>query len=415
MFVFTCGYIRRDHREPCGSRTHACGYVTCPTAGARVRLLLQLALLMPSFFPRLSTIPSMITEHANSHDARRTSFVHRVLLLSLSFFLILGAVGCKKDPTKPLHGTWGIDHDTFLQEQSAADATEGEKALFRLILENMQFGFRFDKDGHYETYVLVLDEEEQVEGRYRVLSSTKEKLVLELTGADGETSVAEVEMSGKDRLVINLDSTGEDGADADTDTPDTMPFKRISEKEFEKQLASVGASVDQQNKAPTPEVNHEERAKNAGAQRLIGTWMLDPAATVALMPEEQQELASAFVRMMKIGVVFNADKTLEMHVAMMGERDFQAGGYVILEAEDDRLAIELMRDDSIDEEGNPVDDEPSTMIVAFLDNDRIIFQPAASEGQSEAEAAEEALVLKRVTKSELNDALNKPSDYPSQD
>lgn len=140
-------------------------------------------------------------------------------------------------------------------------------------------------------------------------------------------------------------------------------------------------------------------------QRLHGAWFLDADATVAQMPEEQQQMAGAFIQMMKIGIVFNEDETLEMHVSMMGQKDFQEGAYKVLEVGEDNMTIELTRDEAVDEEGNVVEDEPSQMIVTFLDEDRISFKPVAEEGQTQEEADDETLILKRITKEELEKEL----------
>lgn len=350
----------------------------------------------------------MTTEQAPSRFARRTRFAARALLLVLSLCLILGTSACKKTAAKPLYGTWGIDHATLVQEESSSNASDDEKALLGAIVENMQFAFRFDKDGQYQSYLLVIEEEELVEGRYKVLSSTKNGLTLEITGADGEERVAEVTIQGPDRIAIRLDSNAEGGGDEGA--PDTLPLKRISNDAFQKYVDRAEANAAKRSAPPVDQQSAAEEAKNAGTQRLVGSWLMDPAATVAQMPDDQQERALEVMRMMRLGIVFNSDNSLEIHVAMMGEREFQAGSYSILEAEADRLAIELIQDDTTDDQGNQVEDEPSTMIVAFLDNDRMIFRPAATEDQSDAELAEETLILKRATKSELHEALNETND-----
>lgn len=149
----------------------------------------------------------------------------------------------------------------------------------------------------------------------------------------------------------------------------------------------------------------EQEIQAQQEQRLHGVWLLDADATVAQMPEDQQQMAGAFIQMMKIGMIFKDDETLEMHVSMMGQKDFQDGAFKVLEYGEDQMTIELSREEALDEEGNVIEDEPSKMIVNFLEGDRISFKPVAIEGQTQEEADEETLILKRVTKEELDQEL----------
>lgn len=156
----------------------------------------------------------------------------------------------------------------------------------------------------------------------------------------------------------------------------------------------------------------EQERQAQQEQRLHGVWFLDADATVAQMPEDQQAMAGAFIQMMKIGMVFNDDDTMEMHVSMMGQKDFQEGGYEVLEVGEDQLTIQLTRDEVVDEEGNVIEEEPAKMIATFLEEDKISFKPVAGEGQDQAELDEETLILKRITKEEL-DAELESSAQPS--
>src|SRR5690625_2209971 len=52
-------------------------------------------------------------------------------------------------------------------------------------------------------------------------------------------------------------------------------------------------------------------------QRLQGAWIIDHDATIAQLPEDQQQMAGAFMKMMKIGIIFKEDDTLLMRVSMM--------------------------------------------------------------------------------------------------
>lgn len=353
----------------------------------------------------------MTTTRVSSRSERRASSVYPALLLALSFILLLGATGCKKDPAKPLHGTWSLDRDAWLAQDFDSDMSEDEQAVVEALIESMQFALRFNKDGSYEFYSLVFADEELSEGRYDVLSVEHGEIALEITNPDGEVKVGEATLHGPDRVSVNVGSTP--SARMSNEGPEKLPFKRISEEEFAQYVASANSNTVQDSEAEAQDMAAHERAKKAGAQRLTGSWLLDSAATIAQLPKGDHETAIEFMRLVRIGIVFNPDKTLEMHVAMMGERDFQGGSYTILEAEPDRLAIKLVRDDEVDEDGTPIEDEPSTMVVAFLENDRMVFRPAEMEGQTQADLAEETLILKRVTKSELHDALNNSGEKPS--
>lgn len=337
--------------------------------------------------------------------------MRRALLLTLALFLLLGATGCKKDPSKPLYGTWSFDRDAWLAQDVDSDMSDDERAVVEALVESMQFALRFNNDGSYEFYSRVFADEELSEGRYDVLSAKSGEFVLEITNPDGEVKMGEATLHGPDRVSVNLGAPP--SARMRDDSVEKLPFKRIAEEEFAQFMASANSNSVQNREAEAQEIHAHERAKKAGAQRLAGAWLLDSAATIAQLPKSDQENATEFIRLVRIGIIFNPDTTLEMHVAMMGERDFQGGSYTILEAEADRLALKLVRDDEVDEDGTPIEDEPSTMIVAFLENDRMIFRPAKTEDETDAELAEETLVLKRVTKSELHDALNDSDPKPS--
>lgn len=111
------------------------------------------------------------------------------------------------------------------------------------------------------------------------------------------------------------------------------------------------------------------------------------------------------MRMMKLGIIFNKDETLTMRFSMMGQQDEQEGRYKILESSENSLTIELSREEITDEEGEVIEEEPSKMILTFLDDDRISFKPAAEEGDDQEELDEETIVLKRVTLEELDQQL----------
>lgn len=150
----------------------------------------------------------------------------------------------------------------------------------------------------------------------------------------------------------------------------------------------------------------EQERQAAQEERIHGVWFLDSDATIAQMPEDQQAMAGMFIQMMKIGMVFNEDNTMEMHVSMMGQKDFQEGGFEVLEVGEDQLTIQLTRDEVLDEDGNVIEEEPAKMIATFIEDDQISFKPVAGEGQDQAELDDETLILKRITKEELQEELS---------
>ena len=147
-------------------------------------------------------------------------------------------------------------------------------------------------------------------------------------------------------------------------------------------------------------------------QRLLGAWVIDNDATVAQMPEDQQQMAGAFIKMMKIGLIFNDDETLLMRVSMMGQKDEQEATYKILDADEDTLTIELDREETVNEEGEVVEGEPSKMVVTFLSDDSISFKSVAEEGETQEEVDAETIILKRTTEEDLEADLE-DSGQPS--
>lgn len=145
-------------------------------------------------------------------------------------------------------------------------------------------------------------------------------------------------------------------------------------------------------------------------QRLQGAWIIDHDATIAQLPEDQQQMAGAFMKMMKIGIIFKEDDTLLMRVSMMGQKDEQEGTYKILETTENTITLELARGEVVNEEGETVEEEPSKMIVTFLDNDRISFKPVAEEGEDQADMDEETLILKRISLEDLEKELDGGSE-----
>lgn len=164
---------------------------------------------------------------------------------------------------------------------------------------------------------------------------------------------------------------------------------------------------------PTACKSKAQKQQEKQEQRLQGAWIIDHDATIAQLPEDQQQMAGAFMKMMKIGIVFNEDETLLMRVSMMGQKDEQEGSYKILEVDENTITLELSRGEVVNEEGEAVEEEPSKMIVTFLEDNRISFKPVAEEGEDQADMDEETLILRRISIDELDTELDSDSGQPS--
>ena len=143
--------------------------------------------------------------------------------------------------------------------------------------------------------------------------------------------------------------------------------------------------------------------------RLHGAWIIDADATINQLPEDQQAMAGAFIRMMKIGMVFNEEGKLEMSVSMMGEQETQTGTYKVISVEGDVFTVEMTRDA---EEGAE-QEESSSMYVTFLSDSQIRFAPVPEEGETEEDLARDTLILKRITEESLKNEMSAPTEQPS--
>lgn len=331
----------------------------------------------------------------------------RTLILTLGVLLLMSTMACSKKPEKILYGTWSVERDAWTEQVSTDDLDETEAEFLRLVIESVQYAFQFDKDGTYRTYVSTLGEEERMRGSYTVLSSEKDRLMIELTDEDNASSVSVVTIHGEDRIDIAL----EGNAAPSGNTPNRLPLVRTDEADFDRLYSGEAAPPTSAKKSGDP----RKSAPNipASADMMTGAWLIDNAATIEQMPDAQRGTAGEFIKMVQIGMIFNQDQTLEMHVSMMGEREFQEGSYTILEAEADRLAIALTRDTPVDAQGNPIDEEPSRMIVAFLDNNHMLLKPVADEGESQDTVDEQSMILKRTTKTKMYRVLNEAGEQPT--
>lgn len=145
--------------------------------------------------------------------------------------------------------------------------------------------------------------------------------------------------------------------------------------------------------------------------RLNGAWIIDADATIAQLPEDQQAMAGAFIRMMKIGMVFGADGALEMSVSMMGEQETQAGTFKVLGIEGDVFTLEMTR--AAEEGAEAEAEESSKMHVTFITPDQIRFAPVPEEGETAEDLQRDTLILKRTTPEDLKAEMDAPTEQPS--
>lgn len=152
------------------------------------------------------------------------------------------------------------------------------------------------------------------------------------------------------------------------------------------------------------------KKKAKADERLNGAWIIDADATIAQLPEDQQAVAGAFIRLMKIGMIFDGEGKLEMSVSMMGEQETQDGTYKIISIEDDVFTVEMTR---AAEEGAEGEEESSQMIVTFVTPDQIRFAPVPEEGDTPESLQRDTLYLKRTTPEALKAEMDAPTEQPS--
>lgn len=144
--------------------------------------------------------------------------------------------------------------------------------------------------------------------------------------------------------------------------------------------------------------------------RVHGAWLIDADATIEQLSEEEREMAAAFIRLVKIGLVFEEDKSLLIATSMMGTRDEAKGTFEVLEVNEDDHIIQVTR--AADPE-NGIEEDVSQIRVTFVSENQMRFRPVAQEGETEADMDRETLILKRVTAEELKAALDAPMEQPS--
>lgn len=146
--------------------------------------------------------------------------------------------------------------------------------------------------------------------------------------------------------------------------------------------------------------------------KIHGAWIIDEDATIAQLPEDEQKMAALSVRMVKIGMVFNEQREIDLHASMMGQSQKSGATYELLSSDGDTLVLNMKPE----QDENDVDDDgprEAKMNVRFIDDDHIAIGPAPEEGQSEEDVAKSTLILRRTTPEELQAAMETPQEMPS--
>lgn len=142
-----------------------------------------------------------------------------------------------------------------------------------------------------------------------------------------------------------------------------------------------------------------KKAEVKAKDRLVGAWLIDADATLAELPEEEQAMAGMFIKMMQIGMEFTKDGALTMRVSMMGQKDEQTGTFEVVKVEGDTVTLRVTQPANA-ETGEAGD--TAEMLAIFRGDDQIRFMPVAEEGE---DVSRESIVLKRVTKEEIDKAM----------
>lgn len=142
-----------------------------------------------------------------------------------------------------------------------------------------------------------------------------------------------------------------------------------------------------------------------GQEKITGSWILDADATIAGMPEEERQMAQLFINMMRLGMVFGEDGTLEMHVSMMGQSESQTGNFKVLSADATSVRFEVSRP-AIEGESEA---EVQQMIARFEEGGKIAVTPITTE-DPEGTSATDRIVLRKLSPEEFKTAMEAPSE-----
>lgn len=311
-----------------------------------------------------------------------------LLCVALLFF---GSTGCQNKAAKLLQGTWGIDHEAMLQDTLKDDMSPKEQELARMLAQTLQLNLRLSGDKTYELYVSTMDEQDVRTGTVNIerIDARHARLTLQTDNDDPRFALVQLE----DEDLLQLQFTPD--ADAEFDAARALPIRRLTHNEFDERTQFI---LDQDNA-------HKELAVTAPntEQKLYGAWILMNEATLAQLPKEQQESAAAWIQNTQLGMIFGPDGHLEMHLAILGDTEYNEGSYTILEKEADRVALKMLTDN---------DAQGDIMIAVFLDEERMLLTPAAKTGHAD-EPRPEPLVLRRSTKKELYKTLNENHGLPT--
>lgn len=342
--------------------------------------------------------------------AHRRSFI---LLTAIALACLLLTTSCQRKTPPILHGTWSIDHEKMLEDGLQGEHSADEVDVAQLLAETLQVTLRLDEDDRFELYIATPGETDVATGTFETKRLGKQRATLHLKPTEGDDRYAALKLEDEDHLLVQF--TREPTEDFEADA--ALPIHRIPQQDFDQRTQFV---LEQQKA-----FEQAAKAQRAGSQeRIQGNWTLDNDATLAQLPKEQQESAATWVKNTKIGMIFAPDGDLEMHLAILGDKEFKEGTYTVLEAEADRLALEMITDED--------DATREIMVAAFLDDERLLLRPAILNADDDADADDsdtdpenapttedaaareaETLILQRADRKSFYEYVNDTSGLPS--
>lgn len=322
-----------------------------------------------------------------THHMRRHSAICLLFLL-----LLLSAASCNKKAPKAIQGTWGIDHEAMIQEALKDDMNAQEKELARALAQTLQFNLRLQADRRYEFYVATADEYQVSTGKFSTERLAPQRAQLTFVDQNKNTKYAYIDLEDEDHFLLQFIPE----PDEPFDPKQALPIRRLSQDSFDQRTQFILQQRDAEQNADEPQHNSE--------QLLYGAWLLQNDATLAQLPKAQQPAAAAWIDNTRLGMIFSPDHRLEMHLAILGDNQYSEGKYRVLEAEPDRLALQMITDQ---------DDTPDIMIAVFLDEERMLLSPVQNDAQDNKNSRAEPLILQRTTKKDLYNAVNQNHGLPT--
>lgn len=308
-------------------------------------------------------------------------------------FVTTQLTSCTSKVPKVLQGTWGIDHEAMIQDALKEGMSPQEKEFARVLAQTLQFNLRLDRDHTYEFYISTADEHQVSTGTFRSERIHKQRAQLTFESDDQPPKYAYIQLQDEDRFLLQF--TPE--KDQPFDPNDALPIRRLSHDVFDQHTQTIIEQRDAQRTPPAPAQGSEHL--------LYGAWLLQNEATLAQLPKDQQAAAATWIEHTQLGMIFSPDYRLEMHLAILGDNEYTEGRYQVLEAEPDRLALQMITD------GEAEDGE--IVIAVFLDKERMLLSPVVAENEQNPSARAEPLILKRSTKKELYKAVNQNQGMPT--